>query len=50
MLVSVIPVNSGSWVFLALSLVADFKKLELSSNYESVKLKKKKRLKNLFLK
>lgn len=49
MLVSVIPVNTGSWVFLALSLVADFKKLELSSNYESVKLKKK-RLKNLFLK
>lgn len=40
--VSVIPVKSGSWVFLAVSPLADFKKWELSSNYETVKLKKKK--------
>lgn len=40
--VSVIPVKSGSWVLLAVSPLADFKKWELSSNYESVKLKKKK--------
>lgn len=40
--VSVTPVNSGSSVFLDVSPLANFKKWELSSNYESVKLKKKK--------
>lgn len=40
--VSVFPVRSGSGVFLDVSPLANLKKWELSSNYESVKLKKKK--------
>lgn len=39
--VNVFPVSSGSGVFLDVSPLANLKKWELSSNYESVKLKKK---------
>lgn len=38
--VSIIPVDSGGWVFLDVSPLANFKNWKLISRYESVKLKK----------